>query len=88
MAVATSSPRTEGADVFFVEARYHRSPERAAGQVRYIAHREEGLTDGRQRELYGLASAIVPSAATSGPSGGLSARTVEVSETRSTFASS
>jgi len=40
--------------VFFVEARYHRSPERAAGQVRYIAHREEGLTDGRSRELYGI----------------------------------
>jgi len=40
--------------VFFVEARYHRSPERAAGQVRYIAHREEGLTDGRRRELYGI----------------------------------
>jgi hypothetical protein len=40
--------------VFFVEARYHRSPERAAGQVRYIAHREEGLTDGRPRELYGI----------------------------------
>jgi len=40
--------------VFFVEARYHRSPERAAGQVRYIAHREEGLTDGRRRELYAI----------------------------------
>jgi hypothetical protein len=40
--------------VFFVEARYHRSPERAAGQVRHIAHREEGLTDGRRRELYGI----------------------------------
>jgi hypothetical protein len=40
--------------MFFVEARYHRSPERAAGQVRYIAHREEGLTDGRSRELYGI----------------------------------
>jgi hypothetical protein len=40
--------------VFFVEARYHRSPDRAAGQVRYIAHREEGLTDGRRRELYGI----------------------------------
>ncbi len=40
--------------MFFVEARYHRSPERAAGQVRYIAHREEGLTDGRRRELYGI----------------------------------
>jgi hypothetical protein len=40
--------------MFFVEARYHRSPERAAGQVRYIAHREEGLTDGRRRELFGI----------------------------------
>ena len=40
--------------MFFVEARYHRSPERAAGQVRYIAHREEGLTDGRRRELCGI----------------------------------
>jgi len=40
--------------VFFVEARYHRDPRRAAGQVRYIAHREEGLTDGRRRELYGI----------------------------------
>jgi hypothetical protein len=40
--------------VFFVEARYHRSPIRAAGQVRYIAHREEGLTDGQRRELYGI----------------------------------
>jgi hypothetical protein len=40
--------------MFFVEARYHRDPRRAAGQVRYIAHREEGLTDGRRRELYGI----------------------------------
>src|SRR5258708_20481341 len=40
--------------MFFVEARYHRNPVRAAGQVRYIAHREEGLTDGRRRELYGI----------------------------------
>ena len=40
--------------MFFVEARYHRNPERAIGQVRYIAHREEGLTDGRRRELYGI----------------------------------
>ena len=28
--------------MFFVEARYHRDPDRAGGQVRYIAHREEG----------------------------------------------
>ncbi len=41
-------------EMFFVEARYHRSPDRAAGQVRYIAHREEGLTDGRRRELFGI----------------------------------
>jgi hypothetical protein len=40
--------------MFFVEARYHRSPTRATGQVRYIAHREEGLTDGRRRDLYGI----------------------------------
>lgn len=40
--------------MFFVEARYHRSPDRAAGQVRYIAHREEGLTDGRRRVLFGI----------------------------------
>jgi hypothetical protein len=40
--------------MFFVEARYHRDPNRAAGQVRYIAHREEGLTDGQRRELYGI----------------------------------
>jgi hypothetical protein len=40
--------------VFFVEARYHNSPKRAADQVRYIAHREEGLRDGQRRELYGI----------------------------------
>jgi hypothetical protein len=40
--------------VFFVEARYHRDPSRAGAQVRYIAHREEGLTDGRPRDLYGI----------------------------------
>jgi hypothetical protein len=40
--------------MFFVEARYHRDPRRAGGQVRYIAHREEGLTDGRRRELHGI----------------------------------
>src|SRR5438552_6274224 len=43
-----------GADMFFVEARYHRDPNRAGAQVRYISHREEGLTDGRRRELYGI----------------------------------
>jgi len=40
--------------VFFVEARYHHNPKRAADQVRYIAHREEGLRDGQRRELYGI----------------------------------
>jgi len=40
--------------VFFVEAHYHHNPKRAADQVRYIAHREEGLRDGQRRELYGI----------------------------------
>jgi hypothetical protein len=40
--------------VFFVEARYHHNPKRAADQVRYIAHREEGLRDGQRREFYGI----------------------------------
>jgi hypothetical protein len=40
--------------MFFVEAHYHRNPKRAADQVRYIAHREEGLRDGERRELYGI----------------------------------
>lgn len=40
--------------MFFVEARYHHSPKRAADQVRYIAHREEGLRDGHRRELHGI----------------------------------
>ena len=40
--------------MFFVEARYHRNPNRVAAHVRYIAHREEGLTDGQRRELYGI----------------------------------
>ena len=40
--------------MFFVEARYHRDPSRVGAQVRYIAHREEGLTEGRRRELYGI----------------------------------
>jgi hypothetical protein len=35
--------------VFFVEARYHHSPKRAADQVRYIAHREEGLLEAKRR---------------------------------------
>jgi hypothetical protein len=40
--------------MFFVETRYHRDPARAGGRVRYIAHREEGRTDGHRRELYGI----------------------------------
>jgi hypothetical protein len=40
--------------MFFVEARYHREPARVGGQVHYISHREEQLTDGRRRELYGI----------------------------------
>ena len=40
--------------MFFVEAKYHHNPKRAADQVRYIAHREEGLRDGQRRELYGI----------------------------------
>ena len=40
--------------MFFVEARYHREARRVGAQLRYIAHREEGLTDGRRRELYGI----------------------------------
>lgn len=40
--------------MFFVEARYHHSPKRAADQVRYIVHREEGLRDGQRRDLYGI----------------------------------
>lgn len=40
--------------MFFVEAHDHHSPKRAADQVRYIAHREEGLREGERRELYGI----------------------------------
>jgi hypothetical protein len=40
--------------VFFVEARFHHNPQRATGQVRYIAHREEGLPHGEQRTLWGI----------------------------------
>jgi hypothetical protein len=40
--------------MFFVEARYHHSPKKAGGQVRYIAHREEGLRGGERRELYDI----------------------------------
>jgi len=76
--------------MFFVEARYHRDPARAGGQVRYIAHREEGLTDGQRRELYGIGSVNdpVPSGATRRRSGRGSVTTAGVYETRSTSASS
>jgi curved DNA-binding protein CbpA len=40
--------------MFFVEARYHRNPKKAAEQIKYIAHREEGLPDGERRELFGI----------------------------------
>jgi hypothetical protein len=50
--------------MFFVEARYHHSPKRAGGQVRYIAHREEGLRGGERRELYGIGERYASSAAT------------------------
>ena len=40
--------------MFFVEARYHRDASRVGAQLRYISHREEGLTDGRRREIYGI----------------------------------
>src|SRR5688572_28714675 len=40
--------------MFFVEARYHRNPKKALEQIKYIAHREEGLPDGHRRELYGI----------------------------------
>ena len=46
--------------MFFVEARYHRDPGRAGAQVRYIAHREEGLTNGHRRELYGFGERFTP----------------------------
>jgi hypothetical protein len=40
--------------VFFVEARYHRNPDRVPQQVRYISHREERLPGGQRRELLGI----------------------------------
>jgi hypothetical protein len=39
--------------MFFVEARYHRNPEKVPGQIRYISHREERLPSGERRELFG-----------------------------------
>jgi hypothetical protein len=40
--------------MFFVEAQYHRSPQRVPGQIHYISHREERLPDGRRRQLFGI----------------------------------
>jgi len=40
--------------VFFVEARYHRDPEKVPQQIRYISHREERLPSGERRELFGV----------------------------------
>jgi hypothetical protein len=40
--------------VFFVEARYHRNPEKVSQQIRYISHREERLPSGDRRELFGI----------------------------------
>jgi hypothetical protein len=40
--------------VFFVEARYHRSPAKVPQHIRYISHREEQLPDGQRRELFGI----------------------------------
>ena len=39
--------------MFFVEARYHRNPDKMAQQIRYISHREERLQGGERRELLG-----------------------------------
>ena len=40
--------------MFFVEARYHRSPGKAPQPIRYISHREERLQGGQRRELFGI----------------------------------
>ena len=40
--------------MFFVEARYHRNPEKVPAQIRYISHREERLPSGERRELFGI----------------------------------
>ncbi len=73
--------------MFFVEARYHRDPDRAGGQVRYIANREEGLTDGLRRELYGIGERYRSFGATRKQSGRPSARTVAACGTRPTSGS-
>jgi hypothetical protein len=40
--------------VHVVRSRYHHSRDRAASQIRYISHREEGLPGGERRELYAI----------------------------------
>ena len=40
--------------MFFVEARYHRNPDKMPQQIRYISHREERLPGGERRELFGI----------------------------------
>ena len=40
--------------MFFVEARYHRNPDKVPQQIRYISHREERLQGGERRELFGI----------------------------------
>ena len=40
--------------MFFVEARYHRNPDKMPQQIRYISHREERLQGGERRELFGI----------------------------------
>ena len=40
--------------MFFVEARYHRNPQKVPQQIRYISHREERLQGGERRELFGI----------------------------------
>jgi len=40
--------------VFFVEARYHRNPDKLPQQIRYISHREGRLQGGERRELLGI----------------------------------
>ena len=40
--------------MFFVEAHYHRNPDKVPQQIRYISHREERLPSGERRELFGI----------------------------------
>ena len=40
--------------MFFVEARYHRKPDKVPQQIHYISHREERLQGGERRELFGI----------------------------------